>query len=209
MPLPGEMLAGLRQIAAEGFLLAVVWHLAILSVLAFSLFQPWRPSHRFAHVLLAMPLGSVSALAFAYGNPFNGAVFALLTAAMLVLAVRSPPAPVEAGPRWALVIGAMMIALGLFYPHFLESRGALAYLFGAPVGLLPCPTLSLVIGFVLVGGGLESRTLSALLGVSGLFYGIVGALRLGVWLDLGLLLGAAVLLILTWAPHPRGREAAA
>jgi hypothetical protein len=46
---------------------------------------------------------------------------------------------------------------------------------------------------VLLRSGL-TRNWSIVLGVVGLFYGAVGVLRLGVWLDVGLLGGALYLL---------------
>ena len=50
-----------------------------------------------------------------------------------------------------------------------------------PTGLVPCPTLSIVIGLALIVEGLDSRIwTSVLVGATGVFYGIFGAVRLGV-----------------------------
>ena len=136
----------------------------------------------------------MSGFAFQYGNPFNGVAFALLTAVLLfngigpdaMLRTRKTPA--------ATVIGVVLIAFGWFYPHFLESQPIFTYAFGAPTGLIPCPTLAVLTGVTLLLQKGLSRNWSIVLGVFGLFYGAFGALRLGVWLDVGLLAGALSLL---------------
>ena len=87
-----------------------------------------------------------------------------------------------------------MIAFGWGYPHFLEGHPT-SYLFAAPLGLLPCPSLSVASGFALLGNGLGARAWSITLSVLGLFYGLFGVLRLGVLIDIGLVGGAIVLFI--------------
>lgn len=195
MPTAEEILAGLTRIANRAFPLAVGWHLAI-GVAVVALLIGWRPSRRAAALLVALPVASVSALAFASGNPFNGGIFALVFAILIAAALRFDVEPVEAGPRWAIVAGGMLVAFGAFYPHFLEGRRPLAYLYGAPVGLLPCPTLSLVVGFTLVAGGFSSRAWILVLVSSGVFYGALGSGQLGVTLDLVLFAGSLFLLAL-------------
>ncbi len=88
-----------------------------------------------------------------------------------------------------------MIAFALLYPHFLESGSYIKYLYASPVGLIPCPTLSLLIGFALVYNGFGSNALTISLVVFGLFYGLFGVFRLGVTLDVGLIIGALSLLV--------------
>ena len=89
-----------------------------------------------------------------------------------------------------------MFSFGWVYPLFLESPSLLTYLYAAPTGLIPCPTLSIVIGLTVILSGLGSRLFSLLLGVSGVFYGIFGSARLGVMIDLVLLAGALLILFL-------------
>lgn len=82
------------------------------------------------------------------------------------------------------------------YPHFLVGRSPLAYLVGSPMGLIPCPTLALVMGLALVAGGPGGRSTSLLLALAGLFYAVFGVARLGVVLDVALLAGPVGLLAL-------------
>jgi hypothetical protein len=101
---------------------------------------------------------------------------------------------VRVAPAGFLFPGLALFAFGWAYPHFLDSVSFLPYLYRAPTGLIPCPTLAIVIGLALVLDGLGSRALCLALGVAGLFYGVTGVVRLGVVIDWTLLLGAAVLL---------------
>jgi hypothetical protein len=200
MPSPGEILAGLHAVANDWRWLAAAWHLAA-AVLLLALWRGWRPRASLLGWFLALPLASVAALALAAaGNPFNALVFGALAVASAA-AVARRQARVVVAPRGTLAAGLAMIAFGWGYPHFLDAP--LAYLVAAPMGLIPCPTLSAVIGFGLVLGGLGSRAWSWLLGGAGMLYGVVGVLVLGVRIDGVLFVGAASLL-LTWLPAPAG-----
>lgn len=199
MPTPSWILSNLTSIAQDWVPLAFIWHLlAAAAIIAF--IRGWRPTRSRAGWYLAAPLASVSLLAFGYGNVFNGATFAALTLALLLLS-RRLEGPVELGPWWSVGIGAFMICFGLLYPHFLEPRVVLAYLLAAPAGLLPCPTLSLVIGAALVVVGLKARAWSVALALAGLFYGIFGVARLGVRLDVFLIAGSVAFVVSLLAPH--------
>ena len=88
-----------------------------------------------------------------------------------------------------------MFAFGWVYPHFLDTSTSLTYLYAAPTGLIPCPTLSIVIGVGLIVGGLGSRAWSIFLGALGDFYSIFGAVRLGVVLDWVLLFGSLMIVL--------------
>ena len=59
----------------------------------------------------------------------------------------------DAGRGWRRVVGTAMVAFGWVYPHFSSDPSLFAYFYGAPTGLLPCPTLSLVIGLSLLARG--------------------------------------------------------
>jgi len=95
MPTPADILAGLTAIANGWRSIAVAWHL-LLAACLLGLIRGWRPSRHLAGMLMTLPLVSVSALARAAGNPFNGAVFGALSLAFAGLAPRRSaccPAP--------------------------------------------------------------------------------------------------------------------
>ncbi|MFW5921342.1 MAG: hypothetical protein ACOCUS_05835 [Polyangiales bacterium] len=206
MPGPAETLDGLRRIANDVVWLAIAWHAAIVVALAFAR-GGWRPRKPWAALMLAGPLVSASVLAWIDANPFNGTVLGLVAVATVGIGLSLPREPVEAGARWAWWIGVAMVLFGAVYPHFLETATVRSYLIAAPTGLIPCPSLSLVIGFGLMADGLGSRAWSFVLAAAGLFYGLFGVLRLGVYLDVGLLIGAVALAVQGFVLHARGHRA--
>jgi hypothetical protein len=200
MPSTDQILDSAARMAAAALPLAVVWHVAMLAALV-ALAAGWRPTVRAACMLLAVPIASVAAASLWDSSWFNALTFAALAAA-LALSTRSDLGPVQISRGWPVGAGALMLAFGLAYPHFAPVESPLWYAIAAPVGVIPCPTLSAVIGFSLLLGGLDRRA-SLLLGGAGLFYGVVGMFVLGVEIDAALIAGAAVLLAQTvW--HPRG-----
>jgi len=208
VPSPPQILAGLAGIAHQAQPLAVAWHVIALATMG-AVAAGWRPSRRLAASLLTLPLWSVAVLAWASGNPFNGTMFVVFGATLGILGLRMPPLAVPRPPRWSLSFGVAMVAFGLVYPHFVATDSWLTYLYKAPTGLVPCPTLSLVIGVALVTDGLGSRAWSLVLAAAGILYGVFGVARLGVTLDFGLLVGALALAVLGVSTAMRGPAAGA
>jgi hypothetical protein len=205
MPTAQAILEQATRIANEQSWLAVLWHVAAwVSVL--SLGGGWRPSRRTAALLVTLPIASAAILAGAYGNPVNAAGLAMAVALLAVIAFRLPREPIAPAPPWSVAAGLVVIGFALAYPHFVEVESVLGYIYSSPVGLLPCPSLALAIGFALLGGGFRSRLHASVLASFGLLYGIGGILGLGVLLDLGLAAGSIALLGAVFAS--RAREAA-
>jgi hypothetical protein len=196
MPSPTDILKGLGSIANGVIFLAILWHV-LIAIVIIALLEGWRPTRKLGAIYLAAPLLSVSILAWAYKNPFNGVVFLMLAVILALIGLRFPNEKVQAAPLWGLVFGALMILFGWIYPHFLTNASWIKYLFSAPAGLIPCPTLSFTIGFALLANGFGSRVWSITLVVIGIFYGLFGFFRLAVHLDIVLLLGSLILLIQT------------
>jgi hypothetical protein len=139
---------------------------------------------------LATPAASVSALSWASGNPFNGTAFTALSLVLAAIAIGLPVRPARLGARPLLVPGILLVGFGWAYPHFLQTNGWTSYLYAAPLGLLPCPTLSSIIGVSLIVDLLGSRLWGLVLTAVGVAYGLIGAFQLGVGIDLVLLAGA-------------------
>ena len=200
MPSVEQILIGLKETANTWRAVSIFWHF-YFGIIIVTLLFGIRPSRRVAGLLLGLPILSVSAIAWLSANPFNGITFALTDILMLVVSARLSTDRVHISPWWVLIPGAVIFAFGWIYPHFLDTPSVFPYLYSAPIGLIPCPTLSIVIGLALLLDCLGSRTLSLILGITGLFYGITGIFQLGVVIDLILLLGAVVILI-----HPFVRK---
>lgn len=200
MPAPEDILAGLHSIANEALPIAIVWHLLAFAGVA-GVALGWRPTRRVVGLMLTLPAASVALIAWTHGNPFNGSVFTALVAALGFLGLRLPARPPGRAPSWALTLGCLMVVFGFVYPHFVETDSWWTYLYAAPTGLVPCPTLAVMIGIALAADGLGDRRWSLVLAAAGFFYGVFGTVRLGVTLDVGLIAGASGLL----AKAARGR----
>jgi hypothetical protein len=193
MPSSVDILAWASRVANQWRDVAMAWHLALASLVVAAA-AGWRPSARLLGGLLVSPLVSVSVLAGISGNPFNALTFALLALVLMPAVLRLSPSSVRIAAGSRLVPGAALVAFGFVYPHFVEPRSWSAFAVAAPLGLIPCPTLSAVIGltmaFDLTGSKLWSRTLAAF----GIAYGVIGLLFLGVWIDAFLLAGGVALM---------------
>lgn len=193
MPNSTEILAGLSRIANAGFGVAVAWHVA-LGALLVALVAGWRPPVRAIAAFAIAMLASVCAAAWAFGNPFNAAAFAALVVALAIIARSAPSGRSGGSTRVASAFGGLLAAFAWSYPHFLHGRPALAYMIAAPIGLVPCPTLALLIGLALAGYRPEARSWSIVLGATGLLYGAFGVFRLSVAIDVALIIGSIVLI---------------
>jgi hypothetical protein len=141
---------------------------------------------------------SVSALAWSTGNLFNGIVFGAMAVVSCFIALSLKRKSVSRGPAWATSFGVASLAFAWFYPHFLDSQPAAVYLIASPMGLIPCPTLTMVAAFGLMAHGLDSRAWSLMVAMAGLFYALFGIFRLEVWLDVGLFGASIALLMLSF-----------
>ena len=63
----------------------------------------------------------MSALAWASGNPFNGATFAALALLLIGLTTRLSTEPVNVASPFLLLTGALLVAIGWTYRHFLTG----------------------------------------------------------------------------------------
>ena len=194
MPTAEQILEGLRQISNNFQLFAVIWHIILFGMIA-GLLTSWKPSNKLLSSLLGIPLLSVSTFAWIEGNPFNGTLFLVFGILLLLVGIRNNDQPVWRAPSFIKWLGILIIAYGLIYPHFLEVSSIFQYVYAAPSGLVPCPTLSVVIGFAVVYRGFQSGLWTGTLLVAGLIYGMIGVFRLHVLLDAGLLLANLALII--------------
>ena len=194
MPSIEQILAGLSEIVNKWQIVAIFWHL-YFGVLAIFLITRIRMAKRWAGVMLSLPLLSVSAIAWMSSNPFNGMIFAVTGLLLIIFSRRLPDKNVTFAPLWLVAPGIILAAFGWVYPHFLIAASWLSYLYESPAGLIPCATLSIVIGFALILKGFDSKGFSLTLGIVGLYYGITGVLQLGVMIDAVLLIGAILLVV--------------
>jgi hypothetical protein len=188
VPTAEIILSWATAVANDWRWLAIAWHVALAALLPAMIAR--RISRRLLALLLVTPVVSVALVAARSGNLFNALTFAVIAALLLRAAISLPTGPVTlASPGW-LLPGTALVAFGSVYPHFLAAERWAAYLYASPFGLLPCPTLAVVLGVTLVFDGLRSTKWSATLSAAGVLYGLIGIAILQVSLDGWLLIGA-------------------
>jgi hypothetical protein len=197
VPSSEAVLSWATSVANDWRWLAICWHVALGALLVAVMRS--RVSERLVARLLVLPIVSVAVLAWVSWNPFNGLMFTVLAALLLGSTKYLRRSAVTGGSRGWLLAGGALIAFGWLYPHFLITDTWTAYAYASPFGLLPCPTLSVVVGVTLVCGGFRAVTWNAVVAAAGALYGAVGVFRLGVFLDVWLLAGAILLGILVVA----------
>jgi hypothetical protein len=183
---------------------ATWWHIAF-AALGIALVSGFRPTRRLLGFVLALPVISVAVVAWMSRNPFNGVSFSVLGVLLLRAAMHLPQATLTTASRRWLLAGVGLLAFGWTYPHFLITDTWTAYIYASPLGLLPCPTLSVVIGLTLIFRGLHSMAWSIPLFAVGIVYGLIGVFILEVSLDIWLLSGSILLGVMVAADRVGGR----
>jgi hypothetical protein len=184
------ILTSAATIAREWSSLAIAWHIAAIALLIAIMTR--AVSVRGVGVALSAPLICVAALAGWSGNPFNTIVFAIAGALILQAALQLSIERARPAYGGDLGAGVALSVFALVYPHFLDGS-PWQYLYAAPLGLLPCPTLAFLLGMSLIVPGLASRRWISVLAPLGAIYGVIGVFMLGVTIDWVLLAGAALL----------------
>jgi hypothetical protein len=194
MPSSEAILNMAFALANEWRWVAIVWHVAFVTAAIMALGGA-RVSQRTAALILTLPIISVSLLAWSAGNPFNGLVFMVLVQLMAGLATTLGPRPIAVDSAFRnRAVGGALVIFGLSYPHFLIADSWLVYLYAAPFGLIPCPTIAVVSGASLILGSFGSRAWAIVVSVVALAYGIIGVVALHVWIDTFLIAGGLLLL---------------
>lgn len=188
-----QILSSVQSTVDKFWIIAVIWHVLFYSLIV-ALLLKWSPPKKLSGILLCLPLLSVSVFSWIAGNPFNGSVFILVAILIFIFSLRTPVGFSKSPSLIFFVSGILMVGFGLVYPHFVQPGLIHRYLYASPAGLIPCPTLSVLIGLALIFNGFGSKSISLTLIILGLFYGIFGVLKLSVYIDLFLLFGALMYL---------------
>ena len=200
MPTPAEILNASTVIADRWIAVAAGWHVVFGIVIA--LICAAAITKRAVAAMLAVAMLSVSLMAWSAMNPVNGSVFALLAIVQGWFALRTRAVVASPPPIAWLVPAIAFAAFGWCYPHFLPDRNPWTYAYAAPLGLLPCPTLSMIAGVALIAGLIETRGRALLIGGAGLLYGLIGVIALGMTID-WMLIAAALTVLAAGFRMPR------
>jgi hypothetical protein len=191
VPTALAILDQLRGIAQTWWPLAVVWHVYV-AAFVLAVLAGWRPTRRLAASLVSMPVASALAMAAVSANPFTTLLLGGTIVGTQVALWRWPSEVIQLGRGFPLIIGGALIVFGLVYPHFLSPNSTATYLYAAPTGLVPCPTLAVLAGFSMALRSFGSRWWAFVVAASCLIYGAIGSLYLAVRLDWVLVVGSLV-----------------
>ena len=204
-----QILAGLKITVETYSGLRVVHHILLPVVLLFFVFFKEKASRLVSlYILLAFLTVFLISLA-PIRNVFYLIVFGFLT----ILAVFEFLNPkndysMKDTPKINVIIALVAGFLGFWYPHFVE--GSFKALYASPYGIIPCPTLLVILSFFLVFYPNSNRFFHWVLILVGLFFGFFGFFILKVRIDLALLalsLYTFYCLLLLGAKRPQGEEA--
>ena len=205
MPSGDAILAGLAETANTWRSLATAWHLILATLLGAALIGCRLSTRHIAVTGVALVL-SVSALSWVSRNPFNGMVFAALAIGLARATIRTPGAAAQIESLRRALPGAALVVFGWTYPHFVSTHSWIEYTYAAPLGLIPCPTLSVVIGLTLLVRDVGTSAWTVPLIIAGLLYGFVGVFALNVVFDVVLLTGAFILAVVAAGDRSRFRS---
>ena len=189
-----------RELANQSRSIALAWHV-LFAAAGVCMVAGWRPLRRELAALTLLPLLTVMNLAWITGNAFTALALLACSAGLVVFAAHFGEDRATAGSPAELTIGALLIAIGWGYPHFLDGGSWTRYLYEAPLGVVPCATLAFAAGVAIAAGGFASRGWSLVLAAATAYYGLVGVFVLGVTLDLALVAGALTLIVQSTRGH--------
>lgn len=192
MPSTEFIISTLTNLVNDYKYFSIIWHLFFFALIIF-IYNKNKPSNKITSIILIIPLLSVSMFAIIQKNPFNSIIFGLLFIVLLIIGLKLSDEKIKISINFWTISGLILIAFGWIYPHFLNSNFIL-YLIMAPIGIIPCPTLSIIIGFALLLNGFDSKLWTITLSLIGIFYGLTGTLALKVYIDIILLAGSVILM---------------
>jgi hypothetical protein len=95
----------------------------------------------------------------------------------------------------SLIFGLFGIIMGFWYLHWIEKPIMLNALFFSPVGILNCPTMITICGFLILNTNSKLYLLEFVVGLSTLWIGFFGIFALDAYIDIFLIIVALFILM--------------
>jgi hypothetical protein len=95
----------------------------------------------------------------------------------------------------SVLFGALGLIFGFWYLHWVESPVWLNALVSSPLGVVNCPTMATLCGFLCLSRKPRSAMLEAFVALMTLYFGFFGIFRLGAYVDVALILCALFLIV--------------
>jgi hypothetical protein len=108
-------------------------------------------------------------------------------------------------PPADLLFGILGLVFGFWYLHWVESPAWLNAFLYSPLGVVNCPTMVTLCGFLILSRKPRSALLEAAVSLTTLYFGFFGILRLGAYVD-AVLIVCSLFLIVRWGSSLNGEQ---
>ena len=149
---------------------------------------------------------SATVVAVVYMIIPNIIVFAIFSVLIIhAYATRQLSFPLENIRSLDLLFGGLALVFGFWYLHWVEDPIWINALLYSPLGVVNCPTMLMVCGFLCLSQQPRSPFLEGTVALITLYFGFFGLFRLGAYVDVTLILCALFLLARLTASMTRER----
>lgn len=203
MKTPEAITSMLENVSAETRSYAAFVHLLFLAVLGLGLRFKGMRNWLFAFFMAFLSL-SATTIALKYRIAPNVIVFGMFFVLIIHAYVRKRLNfdPVNNTPA-NLVFGIVGLISGFWYLHWVQSPVWLNALLFSPLGVVNCPTMAAICGFLCLSRQPRSAMLEATVALMTLYFGFFGVFRLGAYVDVALIL-CALFLTVRLGSYPGG-----
>lgn len=198
---PESVLNYLAMVSNQNIYLNLVMHvITFLSIPSIFLLKNIRVQKAVFNGLVVILTLTVTVNALINGNPFHLVTFAiLLIIALIELVMGRNQVVISASSNVTTFVAFIFLFIGVWYPEFVHTS-SLAMLFVSPMGIVPCPTLIVILSlFTLNSSGISKLQYIATI-IIGAAYAVIGVFILKVYLDaaLGILVLYSIYILISY-----------
>jgi hypothetical protein len=195
MRTPQQIAGLLTGVSGEVKSFSAFVHLSFLAVIILGLIFKKARKHLFSFFIAFISL-SATIIAIRYSIVPNILIFAIFFILIINAYIRknlnfglSNITPVN------IVFGIAAMLFGFWYLHWVESPVWLNALLYSPLGVVNCPTMLTVAGFLCLSEEPRSVKLEATVALTTLYFGFFGVFRLGAYVDVVMIICALFLIV--------------
>lgn len=189
----------LSMVSNQNIYLNLIMHvITFLSIPSIFLLKNKRMQKAVFNGLVFILTLSVTVNAFINGNPFHLATFAILSIIALRELIGRNQVVISASNNVTIFVAFIFLFIGVWYPEFVHTT-PLAMLFISPMGIVPCPTLIVILSlFSLNSSGISKIQYIATI-IIGAVYAVIGVFLFKVYLDaaLGILVFYSIYILIS------------
>lgn len=184
---PESVINYLAMVSNQNIYLNLVMHvITFLSIPSIFLLKNIRVQKAVFNGLVVILTLTVTVNALINGNPFHLVTFAiLLIIALIELVMGRNQVVISPSSNVTTFVAFIFLFIGVWYPEFVHTS-SLAMLFVSPMGIVPCPTLIVILSlFTLNSSGISKLQYIATI-IMGAVYAVIGVFIFKVYLDAAL-----------------------